>query len=200
MKLGLGFGLLALAATAFGDSIVVNGDFGTGDLTGWSESGWGYTTGFGSPTTTFATEGCTGFCSLSQLLDTNAGDTYTLSFSYNPDILDSPPQGPAELQVQWNGGTIVIDLVCCSTPVAGQTASLEGFNTYTVTDLVASTPSTELNFRGIQFPASDGLTGISVTDTSAVPELGSYLMAALGFLALGAEKLRARAKRLLLLQ
>ncbi len=204
MRLGLAFGLFALAATAFGDSIVVNGDFGTGDLTGWTVGGASNNDPWvinGSAGAFFVSEGCeTDICingtsaqqnNIDQILATNPGDTYTLSFSYNPDINNNPAEGPSELLVQFDGNT-AIDLVN-GTLGLGQTAPANGYNTYTITGLTASTGSTELNFLGRQDPSFDGLTNITVTDnSSSAPEPASYLMAAIGFIALGAGKLRAR--------
>jgi len=94
--------------------------------------------------------------------------------------------------VQFDGSN-AIDLVFGMTPVDPQVTASTGFNTYVVSGLTASTGSTVLEFFGRQDPSGDGLTNISVTETSSsAPEPASYLMAAIGFIALGAGKLRAR--------
>jgi hypothetical protein len=203
MRLGLAFGLFALAATSFGANIVLNGDFATGDFTSWTSQNWDVASGGTSPTTFFAETGCVNDPCINgssdqqafvlQGLVTNPGDTYTLSFSYNPQTDSPSPTGPAELLVQFDGNT-AIDLVAVLGPGPSQTVSPGGYNTYTITGLTASTSSTTLEFLGRQDPAGLGLTSISVVDTtSSAPEPASYLMAAAGFLVFGISKLRARA-------
>src|SRR5271156_3352430 len=108
MRFGLAFGLFALAATAFGDSIVVNGNFATGDSTGWTQSDWyvfpaSEATG-GAPASFFSGTGCVGSTCITtpdafieQVLVTNPGDTYDISFDYSPDVFNLNSNGFAEL-------------------------------------------------------------------------------------------------------
>lgn len=209
---------LALASTAFGGSIVINGDFETGDFTGWTTSvidtgpAWyinltPHTGSYAAATACVGNSCIYGTtaqqAALWQTLPTITGDSYTLSFWYNPGYAGSSGQ-VEELLVQW-GGTGVIDLVQFGSG-GGATQGLQaqalqltpttpgiGYNQYIVTGLTATSTSTVLNFLGRQDPSVDNLDDIIVTDTTGtVPEPASYLLAAAGLLALGAAKFRTR--------
>jgi hypothetical protein len=190
--------ILALAiatvcsATAFADSIVTNGNFQTGDFTGWQHNTSGVTnhpwTVAESGSNFYASTGCVGIeciegnstqeAWLSQVLTTVVGQTYTLTFDYSP-----VNAAPDELEVDF-GSTDVVDLI--NVPDSIHTYS------YTVT---ATTTATELQFLGRQDPGYDYLDNISVTSNSAAtPEPASLTLFGTGILALAGvarRKLRA---------
>jgi hypothetical protein len=212
------FSFLVLAAAAFGGSIniVQNGGFETGDFTGWtinqlSEETWRIS---GDPHTGTwgASTGCVGpDCitgeptsqnSLSQMLSTNAGDSYALSFFYDPGRVETG-SGISELLVQW-GGTTVADLLIDGTILLVRSdistiTPAPGYNIYTVSGLMATSTSTQLTFLGRQDPSFSLLDDIVVTDNSAAaaPEPSSYALAAGGLLVLAIAAVRRSSCRLM---
>jgi flagellin len=204
--------LLALTAACYGDNIVLNGGFETGDLTGWTvnslEDSWSISSV--ANTGLFAvTTGCVGDTCingdpasqnfLTQTLLTNPGDSYTLSFWYDPGSVGAGEGNTSELMILW-GGVQVDDLLLIGTggsdggPVVTLTTPDPGYNQYTYS-LIATSTSTDLTFLGRQDPSFSFLDDISVTDTSlpsSAPEPSSYLTAAGGILILGAMRMRAR--------
>ena len=171
------FGMLPGVASA---DIVVNGGFETG-LTGWttnpSPTGsfpWEPATTGSSPGpfagTGYATTGCEGpTCTsgpggafLTQILPTTAGQTYTLSFAYDPNAGQT-----SELVVDW-GGTQVFD----------QVNGAAVYTVHTITGLVPTDGATNLTFFGRQDPSFNGLDNVSVNPTgAATPEPSSLLLA-----------------------
>jgi hypothetical protein len=206
--------LFVLAAAAFGSNInlVQNGDFETGDLTGWSIDAntnhpWAVNTGEPHGGSFAASNGCIDdICVignplnqldfLSQTLSTIVGDTYTLSFFYDPGDPGTEVQ-VSDLLVNW-GGVEVMNLFLKGTgpaesPLVASIMPGAGYNQYTVSGLMATSTSTELSFIGRQDASFSFLDDIVVTDNnSAVPEPSSYLLAACGLVALGLARLRAR--------
>jgi MYXO-CTERM domain-containing protein len=192
--------LLAAAGTqAHAANIVLNGGFETGDFTDWTvgnasgDDPWRVATaGFvgNDPFdgTYFASTGCVGStcitgapsqqASLSQNLATTVGDTYTLDFWFGS------AGNPMELQALF-GGTVVEDLLNI-----GRTPYTE----YTISGLVATSPTTQLEFLGRQDPAWDELDDVSVTDTTVAgaPEPASWMLGFGGVLALAGLRRRAR--------
>jgi len=185
--------LFAIAGTqAHADNIVLNGGFETGDFTDWTVNSsanfpWEVDSaagGHGVPFagSFFASNACVGSTcitgtpvqqdSLSQDLATVVGDSYTLDFWFG--TFDNG--NPMELQALF-GGVVVEDLLNI-----GST----NYNEYTVTGLVATSTSTELEFLGRQDPEWDELDNVSVTDTtvSGAPEPGSWALGFGGLLAL----------------
>lgn len=192
MKLAAPIGLLAalfaVTVPALAGTLVVNGGFETGDLTGWTANGWSInntnTTGPYSGDF-YAETGCTEFgCFLSQTLPTDPGALYDLNFWYNsgPDFSDDGPGVDAvdlELRVFWDGNQI--------DDILGNTNGYANFD-YTVS---ASTNSTELAFEGLQVPSFDGIDDVSVT--ASAPEPGSIMLFVAGLAAVVARRRWRRA-------
>jgi hypothetical protein len=170
--------LLVLASGVHGSAqIVQNGNFAAGG-TDWTTTQtnndypWGFVTDgtYG----TYASTGCIGQtcitgpdgeqANLFQDLTTVPGDSYTLSFEYNP-----ADGTPTELEALF-GGTVATDLV----DVPNNNGLLV---TYTISGLVATSSSTQLEFLGRQDPSYNVLTDVSVVQGGpSVPEGGASLL------------------------
>jgi hypothetical protein len=184
-------GLLA-PSVARASNIVTNGDFSSGG-TGWTHSGWDFGSNYaGSPCIgpTCITGGTTDGAYLYQDLITVVGDSYTLSFEYNP--------GPG------TGTELVADFgsspAAESSPAADLVNVANSYVTYSIPGLVAISTTTELIFLGRQDPNIDYLTNVDVEDngpagpSTATPEPSSLLLLSTGLAALGGfvrRKLRA---------
>jgi hypothetical protein len=179
LKRKLSFVVVCAAALGFcgsagAASIVTNGGFETGDLTGWT-SGGGNIVASGSSfvhSGTFGVAfGAVGVTSpLSQALSTTPGQTYTVSF-----WLNSNNAFPNEIALSWSG-TNILDLVNFTT---------SGWQQYSFTE-TASASSTTLLFGLRQDPGFSGLDDISVsTGVSAVPLPAALPLFATGLGALG---------------
>ena len=188
--------LLAVAGTqAHAANIVLNGGFETGDLTDWSVNTssvypWEVDTsgqGFGNVPfdgTYFASMGCVGSqcitgvpsrqASLSQSLSTTVGDTYTLNFWFG-----SAYGNPMEVQALF-GGAVVEDLV---------SIGVTPYTEYTVSGLVATSTTTQLEFLGRQDLGFNELDDVSVTDNGpTAPEPAFWLLGLGGMLTLAAAR------------
>jgi hypothetical protein len=171
---------LIVSPQAHGANIVTNGDFSTGDLSGWTSN-----LALGFPwhsTGTAAESGCVGAPCISgtaseqnfltQNLTTLVGDSYALSF-------DALVIGtPSELKVLF-GGVVLADLV---------NPNLSSFTTFTYSGLVASGSTTTLEFLGRDDPGLIDLTNVSVVDQSTavnspVPEPATLTLVVSGLLA-----------------
>lgn len=170
------FGLAIAAATpARAANFVVNGGFETGDFTGWTLSG---NTGFmgvqcPGPGPTVAQGNCSAFAGpvgsdgfLNQDLATSAGQSYVLSFEFEPD-----GGTPSEFAAAF-GGTTLLDIV---------NPSASGFQTRSFL-VTASGPVTTLSFSFRDDPGFIFFDAVSVT---ATPEPASLLLMATGLLAGG---------------
>jgi hypothetical protein len=157
-----------------GGNLVSNGDFATGDFTGWTLSGdtsYVYVSGTpGSYAAALTTTGLgDGF--LSQSLSTMAGQEYVVSFSLAGDGAT-----PNSLTVSL-GGTSVTSL----TDVAGPPTT---YTIYTYDVMAPSSPSTLL-FDFVDVPGYLYLANISVTLAGAsVPEPSTAVSASLAALML----------------
>jgi len=185
--------LAALPATA--GNIVVNSNFSGGPYNssgaGWTDNlnvynygTWSfvYLGDHGDPNIADAVTSCAGagcitgsgssLASLSQILPTIAGDSYTLSFLYSPE-----GASPNELQALF-AGTVVKDL---------SNLASSSFVTYTVSGLVATSSSTSLEFLGRGDGGGIALTEVSVTDDGrVVPEPPSLSLLAAGLIGFAA--------------
>jgi hypothetical protein len=163
-------------------NIVLNCGFETGDFTDWTVNEstaypWSVTASDPDSGNFAATTGCMGDpcingtssqqSSLNQLLTTNPGDAYSLSFAYTP--IGGTPN---ELDVLWDG-TSVDDLV--------NEAAGASYVTYTLTGLIG-TGSDSLTFLGREDPSFDRLDDIIVTDQgpASTPEPGTQILLAGG--------------------
>lgn len=175
--------LVSLTPTlAHATNIVANGDFALGSTDWTYNSSTSYPWSFANNgTNTYASTGCVGQpcitgtpseqAFLYQDLATTLGDSYTLSFDFQGGA-----GTPQELQALF-GGAVVEDIL----NIPGTTLV-----TYTVSGLVATSTTTEVEFLGRQDPAYDALTNVSVVDDSpsAVPEPGTIAMVGTGLLSL----------------
>lgn len=201
--------VVALAASfvfsmsaALGGNIVLNGNFGTGDLTSWtvntsSSDPWEVLSDSDTypGDTYYVSTGCVGApCitgttseqgSLSQVLTTVNGSTYTLSFEFDTQgDTDTEPNGtPNELDVLWDGVS-VLDL-----GPGGTLGPVYPYTLYTVTGLVG-TGSDTVTFLGRQDPGFDALDNVCVsTDStcgsaSSVPEPATAALLGVSLIAL----------------
>lgn len=173
--------LVALFAHSANANLVVNGDFETGDFTGWTQSGdftyssvgggvyarsGVYGGQFGAVEDIFGS-GFGGPVSISQTLSTIAGDGYHISFWLRKD--------------DTMGGTAAfsweVDGVQQADPLAGE-SSFE-YQQY-FADVVATSDATVIRFTFLHDPAYYGLDDIRV-----VPEPGALWLLAVALAAAG---------------
>jgi len=162
----LAFGLLLLTTAASNSAnLIVNGDFETGDFTGWTvtqaPSGSEIFVDFGpGPDTTFgAFFGATGsdFDSISQTFATTPGAFYTLTFFYQVTNLGMPIPAHNGFDVLWNGVSVGGGLL-------PQFDVNPGFIAPTF-HLQATSAFTTVQFNGRNAPSFDFLDDVSVTAT-----------------------------------
>jgi hypothetical protein len=155
--------LLIATARPTSANLIVNGDFETGDFTGWtvtpapSDSNIFVSLGPGPDTTFGAFFGAFGsdFDSISQTFATTPGAFYTLSFFYQVTNLGMPIPADNGFDVLWNGVSIGGGLF-------PQFNVNPGFISPTFT-LQATSALTTLEFDGRNAPSFDFLDNVSVT-------------------------------------
>lgn len=207
-------------------NIVLNPGFETGDLAPWMTNGeWDVIGGTGGifPNTGnfFANTGCVGTPCIApdssvtpgaawlyQDLVTVPGTTYTVSFAYASGLGSSEITSQAltgvELQVLWGPSSIPLTSSAPGTCLGTtncvfdttDTSNGEAYAIYTLTNLLATSSLTRLEFLGEQTPAQNGLDDVSVNASAAssVPEPGTFFLIGGGLLALAAT-LRLRSRR-----
>jgi len=161
----IAFGLLflATAGSTSADNLIINGDFETGDFTGWTvtpaPSGSEIFVDHGpGPDTTFgAFFGAIGsdFDSISQTFATTPGAFYTLTFFYQVTNLGMPIPAHNGFDVLWNGVSVGGGLF-------PQFDVNPGFIAPTF-HLQATSAFTTVQFNGRNAPSFDFLDDVSVT-------------------------------------
>ncbi|MFA9217980.1 MAG: PEP-CTERM sorting domain-containing protein [Sphingomonadaceae bacterium] len=168
--------LLASSVSAHAATeLVVNGDFETGNFSGWTKSGnISLSDVIANSVTSNHTfvwrSGATGSAAfISQNLTTTVGYKYTLSF----DVFNSAT----------SASTFEADFA--GTKVYEFSNQAQNWTHVTLTDLVATGNSTELKFGARNDPSFTRLDNVSVT-VSAVPEPETYAMLLAGIGLMGA--------------
>jgi VPDSG-CTERM motif len=170
-------------------NLINNGDFETGDFTGWTVTHAPFGSNLvvannpgGPDFTQMARFGAIGtdFDRISQTFATTAGAFYTLTFFYQVGNPPEPRPAFNEFDVLWNG----VSIGGCLFP---QTDVNPGWGTFTFT-LEATGVSTTLEFDGRNQPWFDYLDDVSVV---GVPDGGSTV-SLLGCALLGVAVLRRK--------
>jgi hypothetical protein len=182
--------LLGLITGANAANIVVNGDFETGDLSGWTNTGWTAGTGPNGGVSPndgqfAAFDGCMDFCDLSQDLATQPGQSYFVTFAFNPGITEN---GGNEMLAYWDGAQIF-----------DQSGGPTEWDQELFV-LTASGSNTELRFHGFQaaWSAIDSVDveAVELVTIQGVPEPATWTMLLLGFAGLGYACRRQSSRRL----
>jgi len=189
---------LLLASGVSKAELIVNGGFEADSIgsspwtylssvTGWTSSGTfeiqkgvdaGGLSGFNSAYegTQYLELNSTGLTTVSQLLNTTIGETYTLSFAFSGRP-DTPSTLKSVIEVYWDGAKL-------GKVTANPTS---GWIEITFEDIVATSTSTLLSFKSLGPVAASSygsyLDAVSVV--AAVPEPSTYGMLALGLGVIG---------------
>jgi len=167
---------LSLVSVQAKADLIVNGDFETGDFTGWTTNQVSYpqyivTSPVHGGLYAAQIAGYSfGPDTLSQTIATANGTVYQLSFWRNQD-----PGVITSLDVTWNGVSVFSELYTDVNP---------GFPYQNFTANVTGTGSDLLVFTSAQDPAFTYLDDVSL-NVSAVPEPSTWAMMILGFAGIG---------------
>ena len=161
--LSIGLLLVATARSTSAQNLIINGDFETGDFTGWTVTPAPTGSlifvfpGPGPDTTFGAFFGATGsaFDSISQTFATTPGAFYTLSFFYQVTNLGNPFPANNGFDVLWNGVSIGGGLF--------PQFDINPGNIMPTFHLQATSALTTLQFNGRNAPSFDFLDNVSVT-------------------------------------
>ena len=157
----IGVLLIATPRTASAN-LIVNGDFETGDFTGWTTTPAATGSDFGVTTLPpahdtlgafFSADG-SDFDSISQSFVTTPGASYHLTFFYEVVEPGSPPNNG--FRVLFNGVVIFENL-----------NAISGFGPFSFPNLVATGSLTTLEFQGRNVQGSDYLDDVDLTPTPA---------------------------------
>ncbi len=173
--------ILLCAPAAFAQNLLTNGNFATGDFTGWTTGGnfedtevvsgafYDYT-GAQDGSTFYAVLGPVGSDgTLSQSFTDHAGASYTFSF-----WLASVGDDPSDFSAKWDGTTVL----SLSDPNTGA-----NWTQFSFTETGTGNDTITFSFR--DDPEYIGLDNVSVTENpSSVPEPSSFLLMGSGALAL----------------
>jgi len=164
-----GGGASAPFTVLIGTNLVVNGGFETGDFTGWTLSGNVAPTIYGPQVfivnSAQSGQDAAGLGSvgsdgtLSQSIQTTAGQHYTLDFYYTLDFwLANGADGQNDFTAKWNGQTLV----------ALVNAAAQGYTEYTF-GVVGTAGTSNLEFDFHQNPSYWSLDSVSVTAAGSQP-------------------------------
>jgi hypothetical protein len=174
---------IAAAAASAQGNLVANGDFETGTFDGWTTSINGLYDGVDSGTpqagTYAAFFGSTTPSTISQSLNTVAGQTYWVSFWLQNEADVTGAVGPNSFAFNWNGNPVT----------AFTDAPAFDYTRYTFA-LDATGAATTISFSFMQETA---FLDFDSVDVAAVPEPDSFALTALaGLLAIGVSSRRRR--------
>ncbi|WP_426166330.1 autotransporter-associated beta strand repeat-containing protein [Sandarakinorhabdus sp. DWP1-3-1] len=158
-----------------GGNLLTNGSFEAGNISGWTTTGqsfaWSATTGGLNAVdgSFYAGTGCVSTaCPLSQTVATTAGQSYVLSYAFNPG-----QGGPSIASAAWNG-----------TDVLQMPQGPAVWTNYSTT-VVATGASSLLQFFGRQDPAFNGLDAVLLQQAGGA--FGSLSQIGLGTLVLNGD-------------
>lgn len=172
--------VVALAPVLSQAELVTNGDFETGDLTGWTQFGDTSFTGVSGAHARTGSFGA-GFGNVTpggivQTLATVAGATYHIEYFVRDDgLLDN------YFAFNWDGGAPEHELIDI----------IPGYGTFFY-DLVATSSSTELRFTFANGPSTWSLDDVSVTRVGDLPEPAPIMLLGLALAAMTWVRSRAR--------
>ncbi len=159
--LSIGVLLIATPRTASAN-LIVNGDFETGDFTGWTTTPAATGSDFGVTMVppahdtlgAFFSANGSDFDSIRQTFVTTPGASYHLTFFYEVVEPGSPPNNG--FRVLFNGVVIFENL-----------NAISGFGPFSFPNLVATGSLTTLEFQGRNVQGSDYLDDVDLTPTPA---------------------------------
>jgi hypothetical protein len=180
----LGFALVATVGQPARATVnlVTNGNFGTGDFTGWQPSDGSILidTSFAAPLDTYDAE-FTGNGILSQVITTKVGQTYTLAFS----LLD---------QAGFFGDSFNVGFGGFATTITGDMATTYTSESFSIPAADITSTSTTLSFQAINPQLAWDLDDVSVTppQTAPIPEAPAGAILAGAVLMMLSLRLRGR--------